>query len=98
MAELGFKTINEMVGQSQKLNRNKAIDHYKSSGIDLTPILHKIDVPAGTKLYNTVQQDHKLETHLDFKIIKQAKSKGDIPATNICNDFRVLIIKFILID
>ena len=72
MAKLGFKTVNEMVGQVQKLNRNKAIEHYKTSGIDLTPILHKVEVSDDVKLYNTEQQDHNLETHLDFKIIKQA--------------------------
>ena len=91
MAKLGFKTINEMVGQVQKLNRNKAIDHYKASGIDLTPILHKIDVPEGTKLYNTYCQDHNLNTHLDFKIVKQAhqalfrrqKTHLKMPITNV---------------
>ncbi|WP_430411204.1 glutamate synthase large subunit [Kordia sp.] len=72
MAKLGFKTVNEMVGQVQKLNRNKAIEHYKTSGIDLTPILHKVKVADDVKFYNTEQQDHNLETHLDFKIIKQA--------------------------
>ncbi|PTX60660.1 glutamate synthase (ferredoxin) [Kordia periserrulae] len=72
MAKLGFKTVNEMVGQVQKLNRNKAIEHYKTSGIDLTPILHKVTVSDDVKLYNTETQDHNLETHLDFKIIKQA--------------------------
>ncbi|MDG1715842.1 glutamate synthase large subunit [Lacinutrix sp.] len=91
MAKLGFRTINEMVGQSQKLNRNKAIDHYKSSGIDLTPILHKVEVTDDVKLYNTEQQDHNLELHLDFKIIKQAhqalfrrqKTHLQLPITNI---------------
>ena len=72
MAKLGFKTVNEMVGQVQKLNRNKAIEHYKASGIDLTPILHKVTVSADVKLYNTEAQEHNLETHLDFNIIKQA--------------------------
>lgn len=91
MASLGFKTVNEMVGQVHKLNRNKAIEHYKASGIDLTPILHKIDVPEGTKLYNTTTQDHHLESHLDFQIIKQAhqalfrkqKTTLEMPITNI---------------
>lgn len=91
MASLGFKTVNEMVGQVQKLNRNKAIEHYKASGIDLTPILHKIDVPEDTKLYNTEQQDHHLDKHLDFLIIKQAhqalfrrqKTHLDLPITNV---------------
>ncbi|WGD35848.1 glutamate synthase large subunit [Olleya sp. YS] len=91
MAKLGFRTINEMVGQSQKLNRNKAIDHYKSSGIDLTPILHKVEVSEDVKLFNTYCQDHNLNVHLDFKIIKQAhqalfrrqKTHLELPITNI---------------
>jgi glutamate synthase (ferredoxin) len=91
MAKLGFRTINEMVGQSQKLNRNKAIDHYKSSGIDLAPILHKVEVADDVKLYNTYCQDHNLNVHLDFKIIKQAhqalfrrqKTHLEMPITNI---------------
>ena len=91
MAKLGFRTINEMVGQSQKLNRNKAIDHYKSSGIDLTPILHKVEVAEDVKLFNTYCQDHNLNVHLDFKIIKQAhqalfrrqKTHLELPITNI---------------
>jgi len=91
MAKLGFRTINEMVGQSQKLNRNKAIDHYKSSGIDLSPILHKVEVADDVKLFNTYCQDHNLNVHLDFKIIKQAhqalfrrqKTHLEMPITNI---------------
>lgn len=91
MAKLGFKSVNDMVGQVQKLNRNKAIEHYKASGMDLTPILHKVEVSEDVKLYNTQQQDHNLETHLDFKIIKQAhqalfrrqRTYLDLPITNI---------------
>ncbi|MDG5490211.1 glutamate synthase large subunit [Psychroserpens sp. SPM9] len=91
MAKLGFRTINEMVGQVQKLNRNKAIEHYKASGIDLTPILHKVEVAEDVKLYNTETQNHNLETHLDFKIIKQAhqalfrrqQTHLELPITNI---------------
>ncbi|WP_299765238.1 glutamate synthase large subunit [uncultured Dokdonia sp.] len=91
MAKLGFRTINEMVGQVQKLNRNKAIDHYKASGIDLTPILHKVSVSDDVAFYNTKKQEHDLETHLDFQIIKQAhqalfrrqKTHLKLPITNI---------------
>lgn len=72
MAQLGFRTVNEMVGQVQKLNRNKSIDFYKSNGLDLSPILHKVEVPKTVKLYNTESQDHDLEKSLDFKIISQA--------------------------
>jgi len=72
MAELGFRTINEMVGQVQKLNMKKAIDHYKSQGIDLSKILYKPEVPSSFGVYNTTQQDHQLEKVLDFQILKQA--------------------------
>ena len=72
MAKLGFRTVNEMVGQVQKLDRNNAIEHYKALGIDLTPILHKVPVAPDTKLYNTEKQDHHLEKSLDFKIINKA--------------------------
>ena len=72
MAQLGFRTVDEMVGQVQKLNRNKTIDFYKSNGLDLSPILHQVSTPEGTKLYNTDNQDHDLEKALDFKIIRMA--------------------------
>ncbi|MBU2997186.1 glutamate synthase large subunit [Cellulophaga baltica] len=72
MAQLGFRTIEEMVGQVQKLDRKKAIQHYKAAGIDLTPILYKVDVPAGTKFYNTQKQDHNIESSIEFDIIAKA--------------------------
>jgi glutamate synthase (ferredoxin) len=72
MAKLGFKTINDMVGQVQKLDRNKTIEHYKASGIDLSPILFKVPVTDDVKLYNTEKQIHNIEQSLDFKIISQA--------------------------
>ncbi len=72
MAQLGFRTVNEMVGQVQKLDRNAAIDHYKSAGIDLTPILHTIDVPKNTKFYNTQKQQHHIDDSIEFEIIEKA--------------------------
>ncbi|SCX98177.1 glutamate synthase (NADH) large subunit [Nonlabens sp. Hel1_33_55] len=72
MAKLGFRTVDEMVGQVGKLDRNAAIDFYKTRGIDLSPILHKIDAPEGTKLYNTEKQDHQMEDALDLEIISKA--------------------------
>lgn len=68
MAQLGFRTINEMVGQSQKINVNKAIDHAKAKGIDLSPILHKPE--TNKPLYNTESQNHELENVLDFDILR----------------------------
>ena len=91
MAQLGFRTINEMVGQVQKLDRKKAIEHYKANGIDLTPILYKVDVPAGTKFYNTQKQEHHIEDSIEFDIIAKAhpalfrkeKISIDYPITNL---------------
>ncbi len=72
MAQLGFKTVDDMVGQVHKLNRNKTIQHYKALGIDLSPILYQVPVAKGTVLHQTEHQDHQLEKALDFKIIDQA--------------------------
>ncbi|MCP4976855.1 MAG: glutamate synthase large subunit [Maribacter sp.] len=72
MAQLGFRTLNEMVGQVQKLDRKKAIDHYKAAGIDLTPILFQIDVPKGTKFYNTQKQVHDVHNSIEFEILEKA--------------------------
>ncbi|GAB5475727.1 MAG: glutamate synthase large subunit [Maribacter sp.] len=72
MAQLGFRTVNEMVGQVEKLDRKKALDHYKAAGIDLTPILHQVDVPAGTKFYNTQPQQHDVDKSIEFDIIGKA--------------------------
>ena len=72
MAKLGYRTVNEMVGQVHKLDRNPAIDHFKAQGIDLSPILHQVNVPKGTKLYNTKKQKHEVDTSIEFEIIEQA--------------------------
>ena len=72
MAKLGFRTVDEMVGKVEKLDRNKAIEHYKSKGIDLSPILHKVNVDENVKLHNTTIQDHQLDKALDFDIINKA--------------------------
>ena len=54
MAELGFRTINEMVGQTQCLDIRDNIDHWKFKGVDLSPILYKEPTPEGETLYNSI--------------------------------------------
>ncbi|WP_299682926.1 glutamate synthase large subunit [uncultured Tenacibaculum sp.] len=73
MATLGFRSIKEMVGQVEKLNVNKAVDHYKAKGIDASAILHKVNSNENPILYNTEKQDHGLEKVLDLKIVDDAK-------------------------
>ena len=72
MSELGFRTLDEMVGQTHKINSNKAITHYKAKGLDLSSILYR---PAAYKemiVKNTEQQEHNLEGVLDFTILKDS--------------------------
>ena len=73
MSKLGFRTVNEMVGQSQKINMTEAINHFKAKGIDLSKILYKPKISKKTKLFNTEKQDHGLKKSLDFEILKSAK-------------------------
>ncbi len=74
MAQLGFRTLNEMIGQSHKLNTNKAIDHYKAKGVDLSAILYKPNEEKGVIQYNTEKQNHGLDNVLDTKILSDAKA------------------------
>ena len=73
MSQLGFRTVDEMVGQSQKINMEDAVKNYKTKGINLSKILYKPDVPENTPLKNNSKQDHNLENVLDFTILKEAK-------------------------
>src|SRR5690606_18088802 len=69
MAQLGFRTLNEMVGKVNKLDRSKAVNYYKVRGLDLTPILHQVPVKPEVQVFNTTKQQHDIDNHLDFKII-----------------------------
>jgi glutamate synthase (NADPH) large chain len=73
MAELGFKTINEMVGQVDCLEQKQNIEHWKYKQLDLSPILFKEPASAFTGLYNAEQQDHGLAEVLDWKLLAAAK-------------------------
>lgn len=77
MAELGFRTINEMVGRTDALNMNPAIDHWKAHNIDLTNLLHMPVVADDVARYNCETQDHGLDTALDHELIKQARPAID---------------------
>jgi len=65
MARLGFRTIDEMVGRTDRL-RQRATDHWKAKGLDLTPLLHRPDVGPEVGLHCTQQQDHGIAESLDM--------------------------------
>ena len=70
MAQLGFRTLKEMVGQTHKINAAKAINHYKAKGLDLSAILHRPDGYKSMTVCNTETQDHNLDNVLDVDILK----------------------------
>ena len=69
MAQLGFRTVNEMVGRVDRLEVRKAIDHWKARGLDFSKILHQPEVPASVGRYCMMPQDHGLEESLDKQIL-----------------------------
>ena len=73
MAELGFRTVNEMIGRSDCIEMNDAIDHWKTNGLDFSGLLHRPDVGPDVAVYNTETQDHGLEKALDNGLIQQAE-------------------------
>lgn len=90
MAELGFRTVNEMVGQADRLEARDLSDHWKYSNLDLSPLLIKDPISLDTALYKQEEQDHGIENVLDRKLIELAKPalkkatpvKGEFKITN----------------
>lgn len=73
MAELGFRTINEMVGQVDCLERKEGINHWKYGKLDLSPVLYKEPASEFTGLYNQEEQDHGIADVLDWKLLETAQ-------------------------
>ena len=73
MAELGFRTVNEMVGQVDFLEQKENISHWKYSKLDLSPILYKEPASLYTGLHKMEEQDHGLTDVIDWQLLKAAK-------------------------
>jgi glutamate synthase (NADPH/NADH) large chain len=73
MAALGYRTFNEMIGQSQCLDKERAIGHWKARGLDFDKLFHKPEVPDSVAIYNSERQNHGLEKVLDNKLIELAR-------------------------
>ena len=92
MAQLGFRTLNEMIGRTDKLVPWKAIEHWKAKGLDLTPILHQPEAGPEVGRYRQIDQDHGLAESLDvtrlLDICEPAIERGervhaDLPIRNV---------------
>ena len=77
MAELGYRTINEMVGQVDALTMRKNINHWKYKNLDLSDVLYKEPAEDGVSLYQTEVQDHLMSDVLDWKLLAAAKPAID---------------------
>ncbi len=88
MAELGFRTFDEMIGRVDMLDTDDAMRHWKSQGIDLTPIFHQVD--SDDAKHHNQSQDHGLDALIDNKLIAQAAPALEnktpvVIETPICN-------------
>ncbi len=91
LAALGFRSLDEAVGHAEVLDTRRAIDHWKASGLDLTPVLHVPDLPEGTPLHAVTTQDHALDKALDHELIalsEDALERGEpvriaLPVRNV---------------
>jgi glutamate synthase (NADPH/NADH) large chain len=95
MADLGFRTINEMVGQVDSLTMKEDIRHWKYSKLDLSPILYKEPRSLYTGLFKQQEQEHELHKLLDWQLLELAKpaldQKDPVKATfNINNTDRAV--------
>jgi glutamate synthase (NADPH/NADH) large chain len=69
LASLGFRSMDEAIGQTDLLDVNRAISHWKADGLDLTPILQGSGLGANAPKRRFTSQNHELEKHFDHKII-----------------------------
>ena len=73
MAELGFRSIDEMVGQVQVLETRDDLPHWKYKNVNLSALLYKEPVSLDTALYKQEEQDHGIADVLDRELIELAK-------------------------
>jgi glutamate synthase (NADPH) large chain len=78
MAQLGFRTVNEMVGQVNALDTTRAAEHWKAYKLDLAPVLHEPETPfMNQDLYCSSRQDHGLDKALDQQLIVMSREALD---------------------
>ncbi|HXL31340.1 MAG TPA: glutamate synthase-related protein, partial [Bradyrhizobium sp.] len=77
MAALGYRTFNEMVGQTQMLDQSSLVAHWKAKGLDFSKLFVRQKELPGQKIYHAEPQNHHLEAVLDRKLIEKAQAALD---------------------
>ena len=77
MAALGYRTFNEMVGQTQMLDQTKLVAHWKAKGLDFSKLFVRQKALPGQKIYHAENQDHHLEAVLDRTLIEKSRPAID---------------------
>jgi glutamate synthase (NADPH/NADH) large chain len=77
MASLGYRTFNEMVGQTQMLDQTRLVAHWKAKGLDFSKLFVRQQEAKGQKIYRSEAQNHHLEAVLDRRLIAQAQAALD---------------------
>ncbi len=72
MAQMGFRTLNEMIGRVDRLDARTAVNHWKAHGVDLSKLLYQGSVDPALALWNSEEQDHGLDAALDHTLIAAA--------------------------
>jgi glutamate synthase (NADPH/NADH) large chain len=77
MAELGYCTFDEMVGQMQMLDQQRLVEHWKAKGLDFSKLFTKPKAGRGVAIYHCEPQDHKIDRILDRKLIAESQAALD---------------------
>jgi glutamate synthase (NADPH/NADH) large chain len=77
MAELGYRTFDEMIGQMQMLDQRAMVAHWKAKGLDFSRLFTKPEAPAGVHIYRCEAQDHKIHKILDRRLIADSQAALD---------------------
>jgi glutamate synthase (NADPH/NADH) large chain len=77
MAQMGFRTFDEMIGQMQMLDKRQVIEHWKAKGLDFSRLFFKPQAGHGVAIHHCEPQDHKIHDILDRRLIGEARSAID---------------------
>ncbi len=91
LAALGLRSVEEAIGQIGMLDTRRAVEHWKAAGLDLAPVLAKVEAFDGSGIRHTKAQDHGLERALDHRLVEIARptltdgapSRGEVEIRNV---------------